>query len=146
MDPVVAQLRAVRALAAIRIVVSGIMVTHGCYRALTDGFVPGFGGFLSEQGLPAGTAIATAITAWEILGGAVLAAGRLVRPLALGFVLELAAGIALVHAREGWFVVGGGRNGMEFSVLLIGCFAAIAWAGGTPARHAATASPPRAAA
>jgi hypothetical protein len=30
-----------------------------------------------------------------------------------------AAGIALVHAPEGWFVVGLGRNGMEYSVLLI---------------------------
>jgi putative oxidoreductase len=35
------------------------------------------------------------------------------------FALELFAGIVLVHARDGWFVVGGGRNGMEYSVLLI---------------------------
>ena len=29
------------------------------------------------------------------------------------------AGIVLVHAPEGWFVVGKGRNGVEFSVLLV---------------------------
>ena len=32
----------------------------------------------------------------------------------------------MVHFREGWFVVGGGRNGFEYSVLLIVCFAAVA--------------------
>lgn len=120
--------RAQRALAGIRLLVAGIMVTHGSYRALNEGFVPGFGGFLTEQGLPAGRAIAWGITAWEILGGLALATGRLVRPIALLFAAELAFGIVLVHAREGWFVVGGGRNGMEFSALLIGCFLAIAWA------------------
>lgn len=28
-------------------------------------------------------------------------------------------GIVLVHYQEGWFVVGGGRNGMEYNFLLI---------------------------
>ncbi len=46
-------------------------------------------------------------------------ARRLVVPLSLGYSLIYLAGIVLVHAREGWFVVGHGRNGMEFSVLLI---------------------------
>jgi len=40
----------------------------------------------------------------------------------------LAAGIAIVHAPEGWFVVGGGRNGVEHSVALIAIFLAVAWA------------------
>lgn len=141
-------LPALQALTLIRLLVAGLMVTHGAYRALTPGFVSGFGGFLVEQGIPAGVAVATVITAWEIFGGMVLATGRLVRPLALLFVLELCAGIALVHAREGWFVVGGGRNGMEFSALLIGCLLSIAWAGGrdAAARATATVSPPREAA
>ena len=39
------------------------------------------------------------------------------------------AGVVLVHAREGWFVVGAGRNGVEYSVLLIACLPAIAHAG-----------------
>jgi len=34
-------------------------------------------------------------------------------------------GIALVHAPAGWFVVGLGRNGMEYSILLIICLAAV---------------------
>jgi putative oxidoreductase len=28
-------------------------------------------------------------------------------------------GIAIVHFKEGWFVVGAGRNGVEFNFLLI---------------------------
>jgi uncharacterized membrane protein YphA (DoxX/SURF4 family) len=39
--------------------------------------------------------------------------------------IELAAGIALVHWPAGWFVVGAGRNGMEYSILLILCLAAL---------------------
>ena len=30
-----------------------------------------------------------------------------------------AVGLVMVHAPNGWFVVGAGRNGVEFSVLLI---------------------------
>jgi putative oxidoreductase len=28
---------------------------------------------------------------------------------------------------DGWFVVGGGRNGMEYSVVLIACLFAMHW-------------------
>ncbi|MCE2994142.1 MAG: hypothetical protein LW863_01000 [Flammeovirgaceae bacterium] len=31
----------------------------------------------------------------------------------------LVMGIALVHLKDGWFVVGGGRNGIEYNVVLI---------------------------
>ena len=37
----------------------------------------------------------------------------------------LLAGVATVHWSEGWFVVGGGRNGREFRFLLIVCLLAI---------------------
>ena len=40
-------------------------------------------------------------------------------PLCLWFAAELTVGIVMVHAHAGWFVVGGGSGGMEFSVLLI---------------------------
>jgi putative oxidoreductase len=45
----------------------------------------------------------------------------------LYFAVQLAMGILLVHRPEGWFVVGRGRNGMEYSVLLIAVFLALAW-------------------
>jgi putative oxidoreductase len=47
-------------------------------------------------------------------------------PLAAGwFVFQLGMGIVLVHAENGWFVVGGGRNGVEYSVVLILGFVAL---------------------
>ena len=104
----------------LRVAVASVFVIHGIARA-TLGIVEPFGGFLAASGFPAGTALAWTITLVEIAGGLVLALGHLVRPLAAWFALQIAAGIALVHAREGWFVVGAGRNGVEYSVLILVC-------------------------
>jgi putative oxidoreductase len=71
--------------------------------------------------------MAWAVTIFEIAGGAALAAGFFVPVLAVVFAAELVAGIVLVHFREGWFTVGAGRNGMEFSVVLIAAFLAVAF-------------------
>ena len=43
------------------------------------------------------------------------------------FAAELVAGIVMVHARAGWFVVGSGRNGVEYSVVLIVSLTAVGW-------------------
>ena len=45
---------------------------------------------------------------------------------AFGRSLVYATGVAMIHAKEGWFVVGAGRNGMEYSLLLIGSLALVA--------------------
>ena len=121
------------ALAIVRVAAAAMLVIHGVARIRAGGVAP-FGEFLSQNHLPFGAALAWTITVVEIAGGLTLAAGRLVRPLCAWFVVELLAGIALVHGREGWFVVGLGRNGVEYSVLLIVCLLALAW--GTPARRA----------
>ena len=113
-------------LLALRILISAQLVIHGSFRAISGGPV-GFGSFLGEQGIPFGVPIAWAITIAEIAGGLTLMAGKFIRPLVGWFVIELVIGIVLVHSREGWFVVGGGRNGMEYSVLLISCFLLLAW-------------------
>ena len=115
------------ALAGLRTVAALFMVIHGIARA-SLGIVDDFGGFLEATGFPFGTVIAWLLTLVEIGGGLLLASGRFVRPLAVWFAVQLAVGIALVHGPEGWFVVGAGRNGMEYSVLLIAVFAAVAWA------------------
>jgi putative oxidoreductase len=95
-----------------------LLIVHGVARARL-GIVDDFGVVLTRWDFPAGFALAWTITIVEIAGGSALAAGYFVRPLTLWFVLQLASGIYLIHARVGWFVVGAGRNGMEFSVLLI---------------------------
>ena len=104
----------------LRVAVAAVFVIHGIARA-TLGIVEPFGGFLAASGFPAGVALAWTLTIAEIAGGLLLALGHLVRPLAAWFGLQIVAGIALVHAREGWFVVGAGRNGVEYSVLILVC-------------------------
>lgn len=112
--------RAVLALTVLRCALALLIAIHGWARFLSSGVVP-FGGFLDSVGFPMGVWIAAAITAYEIFGTPLLAWGRLVLPLTLGYALIYVMGIVLVHAQAGWFVVGLGRNGMEYSVLLITC-------------------------
>lgn len=115
-----------RLLALLRRLVALLMVAHAVHRAATHGAVEGFGEWLTLQGLPVGHLLAAAITGAELLGAVVLWLGWQRRIVAMLFVAELSIGILLVHAPEGWFVVGGGRNGAEFSVLLIGVLLAVA--------------------
>ncbi len=102
----------------LRVTLAGLLAAHGWVRWLGGGVEP-FGEWLTSQGIPAGFAIAAGITALEIVGTLFLLVGRLVFPLTLAFAAVYAVGIAMVHAPEGWFVVGRGRNGAEYSVLLI---------------------------
>ncbi|GAB5521141.1 MAG: hypothetical protein RhofKO_33920 [Rhodothermales bacterium] len=116
-----------RALTTIRVTAALLLIIHGIAR-MSLGIVDDFGGFLGGIGFPLGVALAWFITITEIMGGAALALGRWVRPLALYFAAQLVLGIVLVHAQEGWFVVGAGRNGVEYSVLLIVVLLALAYA------------------
>jgi putative oxidoreductase len=109
----------------LRVAVASVFVIHGVTRAVL-GTVDDFGAFLGLSGLPAGHAIAWAITGVEVIGGSGLALGFGVRPLTLWFGLQIAAGIVLVHAEAGWFVVGAGRNGAEYSVLILACLLGVA--------------------
>jgi putative oxidoreductase len=104
----------------LRVTLALLIAAHGWVRFTGGGVVP-FGEWLVSQGLPLGLAIAAAVTAIEILGTPFFAAGRLVAPLALVYSLIYTIGIVMVHAKAGWFVVGRGRNGAEYSVLLIVC-------------------------
>jgi putative oxidoreductase len=97
------------------------MVIHGTFR-IADGGVTGFGDFLATQHVPAAHAVAWLLTIVEVFGGLTLAAGFAVVPLCLWFIAEHAVGMLTVHLPSGWFVVGGGRNGMEYSALLVVCF------------------------
>jgi putative oxidoreductase len=104
----------------LRCVLVGIIAAHGWARLLGGAVLP-FGTWLTGLGFPGGLGIAAAVTALEIVGTPFLLARRLVLPLCLAYAAIYAVGIVLVHAKAGWFVVGLGRNGAEFSVLLIAC-------------------------
>jgi putative oxidoreductase len=120
--------RADVALAVLRIVVATLVFVHGLVRLLDGGVAP-FGALLDGAGLPFGLAIAWFVTAFEVIAAPVLVLGfrRFITPLSLMFASIYGCGIVLVHWQAGWFVVGAGRNGMEYSVLLIACLLANAW-------------------
>ncbi|HWI19975.1 MAG TPA: DoxX family protein [Vicinamibacterales bacterium] len=112
-------------LALLRAGIAAVLIAHGVARAWL-GIVDDFGVVFGQWGFPAGFALAWTITIVEIAGGALLAAGMFVVPLCAWFAFQLLMGIYLIHGRAGWFVVGAGRNGMEFSVVLLLCLLVIA--------------------
>ena len=109
----------------LRVTVAGLLCVHGATRVYKHD-VSGFGQFLASQHVPAAHIVAWVLSLVEVGGTVALAAGFLVIPLCLWFAVELTVGIVLVHAHQGWFVVGGGTGGMEYSVLLIIALSAIA--------------------
>ena len=115
-----------RSLDIIRIVVALVLSVHSIYRVV-EGDVAGFGGYLSSIGFPLGVALAWLITLSTLASSVALVIGRLVVPACICHMIVLIMGIVLDHVHDGWFVVGGGRNGMEYSVLLIACLFAIGW-------------------
>jgi putative oxidoreductase len=102
----------------LRTVLAGLVAAHG-YTRLLNGEVSVFGEWLSTQHIPLPLAVAWAVTLSEVVGSLLLMVGRWVFPVAILLSVIYAVGIAMVHAHSGWFVVGGGRNGAEYSVLLI---------------------------
>ncbi len=102
----------------LRVTVAGLIAAHGWARLLYGGIDP-FGAWLHSHGIPFALALAWAISIFEMVGSVVFAAGRFTLAVAIMFSVIYVVGIALVHAPAGWFVVGLGRNGMEFNVLLV---------------------------
>lgn len=102
----------------LRVTVAALLCVHGATRVYNHE-VGGFGHFLAGQHVPAAHLVAWVLSLVEVGGTVALAFGVFVIPLCLWFAAELAVGIALVHAKNGWFVVGGGTGGVEYSVLLI---------------------------
>ncbi|MFN8335274.1 MAG: DoxX family protein [Cyclobacteriaceae bacterium] len=107
-------------LAIVRIAAAGNMLIHGISRTVTGG-VAGFDEYLTSLGFPPYSAFV--ITAFELIAAVLIILNRWTSILSIFFCVELIMGIILVHGPEGWFVVGHGRNGSEYSVLLLVCFA-----------------------
>ena len=111
-------LKASQWLSVLRIALSLFMIAHGAIR-IYAGTVNDFGGFLNDKGFVIGGIIAWGITFFEIIGGILLILNRFKKTICLVFIIQLLVGILLVHATNGWFVVGYSSGGMEYSVLLI---------------------------
>ena len=114
-----------RSLIGLRVALGLYMVAHAVAR-LSAGIVGNFGDFLGSKGFPFGLVLAWGITVFELVGGTSLALGFFRRTICAVFSLQLLMGILLVHRANGWFVVGSGTGGMEYSVLLILSFLVVA--------------------
>ena len=102
----------------LRVSTAFIFLTHAIVR-LFNGTIPRFGGYLDGKGLLIGTPLVWAITAFEIMGGLLLALGYYSKWLSAGFVVILVVGILLIHASARWFVGEHGSGGSEYSFILI---------------------------
>ena len=104
----------------LRIALAAVFFMHGIPSIFT-GAVNNFGNqYLNTVGFaPIGLPLAWVIKLSHVACAILLILNRYIRPAAFVTIPILVAGIIMIHAAEGWFVVGAGRNGVEFNVLLI---------------------------
>ena len=104
----------------LRITLAAVFFMHGIPSILT-GAVNNFGNiYLNEAGFgPIGLPLAWMIKLSHVACAVLLILNRYIRVAALITIPILVAGIIMIHAAEGWYVVGAGRNGVEFNVVLI---------------------------
>jgi putative oxidoreductase len=110
----------------LRLVLCAILFTHGAYR-FYDGTIPKLGEILSANGLPAGAILANLVNLAETGGTVLLAARLMALPVSLILSFIYIVGIILFHSHLGFFVVGPGSGGWEYSALIITCLLVIAW-------------------
>ena len=110
----------------LRLAVALILLIHGMAGMFNNG-VNDFGNlFLNQIGFaPVGVYLAWSIKLSHVVCAVLLLMNRFIKPAAIVTIFILIMGIILVHFKEGWFVVGGGRNGVEYNFLLICVLVAI---------------------
>lgn len=114
-------------LVILRIVVGIIFVAHGIPK-LTGG-IEATADMFGSLSIPAPVIAAWLIALLESLGGLMLIVGFFVTPVALLLSIHMLVGIILVHAPNGFYVIGSGQGGVEFSLLLIASLLALVLCG-----------------
>jgi putative oxidoreductase len=110
----------------LRLVLCSILFTHGAYR-LYEGSTPVLGQILHDEGFPFGTVLAYLVDLAETAGTVAIALRVFVVPISCILSTIYFTGIVLFHGPSGFFVVGPGSNGWEYSALLITCLLVTAW-------------------
>lgn len=115
----------------LRLTMAIVLLTHSI-PGMLDGGVNAFGEmFLNPMGFaPLGVPIAWAIKISHVVCAVLLLMNRYIKPASFVTIFVLVMGIILVHFKEGWFVVGGGRNGVEYNFVLISILLAIMFPNG----------------
>ena len=104
----------------LRFPVAVILLVHSVPGMFNNG-IDDFGNYyLDEQGFaPYGVAVAWAIKLSHVVCAICILFEKFLKPACLLTIAIMITGIIMVHFKEGWFVVGAGRNGIEFNVLMI---------------------------
>ncbi len=104
----------------LRFPVAVILLVHSITGMFNNG-INDFGNlYLNQIGFaPIGVLLAWLIKLSHVFSAICLLINKYIKPAAIITIFMLVMGIILIHFKEGWFVVGGGRNGIEFNFLLI---------------------------
>ena len=104
----------------LRFAVAVILLVHSVF-GMFDGGINAFGNlYLNQIGFaPFGVYLAWAIKLSHVGAAVCLLLNKYLKIASIITIFVLIMGIILIHFKEGWFVVGGGRNGVEFNFLLI---------------------------
>ncbi|MWB96327.1 DoxX family membrane protein [Flavobacterium sp. GA093] len=115
----------------LRIAVAIILLTHSVFGMFNNG-INDFGNlYLNQIGFaPFGVLIAWSVKLSHIVAAILFILNKYIKPAGFVTIFVLIMGIVLVHFQEGWFVVGGGRNGVEYNFLLICVLLAIMYPNG----------------
>lgn len=115
----------------LRVAMAIILLTHGI-PGMFDNGINDFGNlYLNQIGFaPFGVSIAWSIKLSHIAAAFCLLFQKFIKPACIITIFVFIMGIILVHFKEGWYVVGGGRNGVEYNFLLICVLLAIMFPNG----------------
>ena len=115
----------------LRIAVAIILLTHSVFGMFNNG-INDFGNlYLNQIGFaPFGVFLAWSIKLSHVVAAILLILNKYLKLAGFVTIFVLLMGIVLVHFKEGWFVVGGGRNGVEYNFLLIVVLLAIMFPNG----------------
>lgn len=104
----------------LRLALAIILLTHSIPGMFNNG-INDFGNlFLNQIGFsPFGVYIAWAIKLSHVVCAILFILNKYIKWSSIITILILLTGIFLVHFKDGWYVVGDGRNGVEYNFLLI---------------------------
>ncbi len=103
----------------LRIGIGIVLIIHPIHALSPSGSMNGFGEFLSSEGFPFGNILAWITIVSQLISSIALILGRSIIPSCIAQIAILSVGLWISHISEGWFVVGPGHDGMEYSVTLL---------------------------
>ncbi|AZA83663.1 DoxX family protein [Chryseobacterium lactis] len=107
----------------LRFALSVILLMHSVI-SIASGDVSNFGRqYLDTIGFsPVGLYLAWVVKLTHLISVPLLWTDRYIKTVAICNIFIFILGIYYIHWGNGWFVVGGGTNGIEFNILLIFSF------------------------